>query len=107
MHARGGANSWVNLVTACMACNQRKGDKSLAQLGWRLPRAPREPTPQEVGIIAGISKVCLVCLRVCVTVCVCVRVCVCARTHGVAALPRQRRLAAALQASGRRVSHRQ
>lgn len=50
-------NSWSNLVTACMACNQRKGDRSLAQLGWRLPRAPREPTPQEVGIIAGISKV--------------------------------------------------
>eukprot|EP00775_Hariotina_reticulata_P013119 gene13119-13249_t len=25
-------------------------------MGWRLPVAPREPTPQEVGILAGISK---------------------------------------------------
>lgn len=54
---RGGINSWQNLVTACMSCNQRKGDKSLAQLGWKLPQAPREPTPQEVGVLAGISKV--------------------------------------------------
>jgi hypothetical protein len=53
----GGGNSWANLVTACMACNQRKGNKSLAQLGWSLPCMPREPTPQEVGVIAGISKV--------------------------------------------------
>ncbi|KAF8059165.1 PGM2 [Scenedesmus sp. PABB004] len=53
---RGGANSWTNLVTACMACNQRKGNKSLAQLGWSLPSLPREPSPQEVGVLAGISK---------------------------------------------------
>jgi hypothetical protein len=40
-----------------MTCNQRKGDKSLQQLGWSLPSVPREPTPQEVGVVAGISKV--------------------------------------------------
>jgi hypothetical protein len=54
---RGGVNSWQNLVTACMSCNQRKGDKGLQQLGWKLPCVPREPSPQEVGIVAGISKV--------------------------------------------------
>lgn len=53
---RGGINSWQNLVTACMSCNQRKGDKSLQHLGWKLPQSPREPTPQEVGVLAGISK---------------------------------------------------
>jgi hypothetical protein len=40
-----------------MSCNQKKGNKSLQQMGWRLPAVPREPTPQEVGILAGISKV--------------------------------------------------
>eukprot|EP00879_Flechtneria_rotunda_P014515 GHRR01015167.1.p1 GENE.GHRR01015167.1~~GHRR01015167.1.p1 ORF type:complete len:334 (+),score=92.50 GHRR01015167.1:418-1419(+) len=57
---QGGVNSWTNLVTACMACNQKKGNKSLAQMGWNLPRVPREPTPQEVGMIAGLSKVCAI-----------------------------------------------
>jgi hypothetical protein len=57
LFARGGVNSWQNLVTACMTCNQRKGDKSLQHLGWKLPKVPEEPTPQQLGVLAGISKV--------------------------------------------------
>jgi hypothetical protein len=40
-----------------MTCNQRKGDKSLQHLGWKLPKVPEEPTPQQLGVLAGISKV--------------------------------------------------
>ncbi|KAJ9511366.1 hypothetical protein QJQ45_029816 [Haematococcus lacustris] len=38
---KGGKNSWVNLVTACMSCNQRKGSKLLHQMGWHLKTKPR------------------------------------------------------------------
>lgn len=39
--SKGGRNTWINLVTACMACNQRKGDKTLQQLGWKLRSVPK------------------------------------------------------------------
>ena len=39
----GGANTWDNLVCCCRACNTRKGDKTLAQLGITLRNAPRRP----------------------------------------------------------------
>jgi len=43
----GGARSWGNLVAACHACNQRKGARTLAQLGWTLRKEPRRPAPHE------------------------------------------------------------
>lgn len=43
----GGARSWSNLVAACQACNQRKGARTLAQLGWSLRREPRRPAAHE------------------------------------------------------------
>jgi 5-methylcytosine-specific restriction endonuclease McrA len=50
--SRGGENSWTNLVTCCMPCNQRKGDKLLKQLpGWRLRTQPREPSPWELDLV--------------------------------------------------------
>jgi len=42
--SRGGATSWTNCVTACRRCNQRKADRSLAELGWTLRLTPVEPT---------------------------------------------------------------
>lgn len=53
--SKGGINSWQNLVTACMSCNQRKGHQTLKQLGWRLKVEPREPSPMDVGIVLGVS----------------------------------------------------
>ncbi|PNW83796.1 hypothetical protein CHLRE_04g217903v5 [Chlamydomonas reinhardtii] len=53
--SKGGRETWDNLVTACMRCNQKKSDRSLAQLGWKLKRKPKEPTPFEIGIVAGIA----------------------------------------------------
>jgi hypothetical protein len=39
----GGGHSWENLVTACKACNHRKGGKTLAQARMALRTVPREP----------------------------------------------------------------
>ncbi len=42
---RGGAYSWNNLVSACPACNRRKGGKTLEQAHMSLLRRPFEPRP--------------------------------------------------------------
>ena len=34
--SRGGATSWENCVAACLACNQRKGDRTPREAGMRL-----------------------------------------------------------------------
>jgi 5-methylcytosine-specific restriction endonuclease McrA len=39
----GGPHSWENLVSACPACNRRKGGKTLDQTRMRLLHQPREP----------------------------------------------------------------
>jgi len=41
---RGGEHVWENVVSACGRCNHVKGDRDISTLGWRLRRAPREPT---------------------------------------------------------------
>jgi 5-methylcytosine-specific restriction endonuclease McrA len=41
--SRGGKHLWENCVASCMACNHRKADKLLDELGWRLPVAPAVP----------------------------------------------------------------
>lgn len=41
--SRGGADSWDNLVAACVTCNNKKADKTLREMGWELPFAPRQP----------------------------------------------------------------
>lgn len=44
--SRGGQDSWENMVACCLDCNNTKGDRTLAQMGWKLrfvPRAPRGP----------------------------------------------------------------
>jgi len=51
----GGTSTWSNLVTACAPCNARKGSRTLAQLGWKLIRVPREPTAAELGVLPGLS----------------------------------------------------
>jgi 5-methylcytosine-specific restriction endonuclease McrA len=40
---RGGRHTWENLVTACKACNHRKGGKTLEEARFRLSRPPFEP----------------------------------------------------------------
>lgn len=44
--SRGGKDTWENLVACCLRCNNAKGDRTLAQLGWTLrvkPARPRGP----------------------------------------------------------------
>jgi 5-methylcytosine-specific restriction endonuclease McrA len=38
--SRGGGNSWENLVACCLACNNRKADRTPAEAGVSLARRP-------------------------------------------------------------------
>ena len=41
--SRGGGHQWDNVVAACARCNHTKGDKTPAELGWRLHVVPAAP----------------------------------------------------------------
>jgi 5-methylcytosine-specific restriction endonuclease McrA len=41
--SRGGADSWENLVACCLRCNNKKGDRTLAEMNWKLRVRPRPP----------------------------------------------------------------
>ncbi len=43
--SRGGADTWENLVCACIRCNNLKGDRTPEEAGMRLLRLPRRPHP--------------------------------------------------------------
>ncbi len=40
----GGRSSWTNCVLSCLKCNRRKSNRTLAESGMRLLKAPSEPT---------------------------------------------------------------
>jgi 5-methylcytosine-specific restriction endonuclease McrA len=41
--SRGGLNVWENVVTACAACNQRKGNRTPREAGMPLRGKPARP----------------------------------------------------------------
>ena len=41
--SRGGLDSWENLVACCLRCNNKKGDKTPQEMGWKLRFQPRPP----------------------------------------------------------------
>ena len=41
--SRGGKTSWTNVVTACIRCNLKKGNKFLHQISFNLLHEPKEP----------------------------------------------------------------
>jgi len=43
----GGEDEWMNVVTACKPCNQKKGCKTLKQAGMELLYVPYEPSHYE------------------------------------------------------------
>ena len=53
--ARGGTHVWENVVAACLRCNGKKADQTLAQLGWTLHRKPFAPKDTRwivLGVVA-------------------------------------------------------
>jgi 5-methylcytosine-specific restriction endonuclease McrA len=49
--SRGGPHSWDNCVAACKACNSKKADRLLEELGWSLSFVPRPPNRAAGGIL--------------------------------------------------------
>jgi 5-methylcytosine-specific restriction endonuclease McrA len=43
--SKGGASSWDNIVASCAPCNRRKGNSLPRQVGMKLLRQPRTPSP--------------------------------------------------------------
>ena len=54
--SRGGEHSWENCVAACSACNHRKADKLLAELGWVLRLIPAPPKGQHWRLLASVKE---------------------------------------------------
>jgi len=42
--SRGGRDTWENLVACCLNCNNKKGDRTLSEIGWKLTFNPRMPS---------------------------------------------------------------
>jgi len=53
--SRGGDNSWVNVVTACSLCNNRKGNRLPEEAGMKLYTTPAEPN--QVELVWAVRKV--------------------------------------------------
>lgn len=51
--SKGGQNTWANTVACCVACNARKADKSVDQVGMRLRITPYAPTRGQVRAVCG------------------------------------------------------
>ena len=49
--SRGGANTWMNVVTACRPCNANKGSKTLKEAGMELVYVPYTPNHYENMIL--------------------------------------------------------
>ena len=54
--SRGGAHSWENCVAACSACNHRKADRLLSELGWTLRAVPRPPKGQQWRLLWTVKE---------------------------------------------------
>ena len=51
--SRGGRDAWMNVVTACRACNERKSDRTPEQAGMTLLYAPYVPNRAEYLILTN------------------------------------------------------
>lgn len=51
--SRGGADTWMNCITACRNCNSRKGNRTPNELSWSLHYLPYVPSLHEDMILRG------------------------------------------------------
>jgi hypothetical protein len=51
--SRGGKDTWMNVVTACRSCNERKSDRTPEQAGMQLVYAPYVPNRAEYLILTN------------------------------------------------------
>ncbi len=51
--SRGGGDSWMNCITACRGCNNRKGNRLLHECGMELLYLPYTPSLHEDMILKG------------------------------------------------------
>ena len=51
--SRNGKDEWKNVVTACSACNNRKADYTLDEIGMTLKKIPAQPTIFELWSRSG------------------------------------------------------
>jgi len=51
--SRGGATSWKNVITACGACNRRKGNRTPKEANMPLLSRPSRPRYLAVTLLAG------------------------------------------------------
>jgi 5-methylcytosine-specific restriction endonuclease McrA len=51
--SRGGRDTWMNVVTACRSCNERKSDRTPEQAGMELLYAPYVPNRAEYLILTN------------------------------------------------------
>lgn len=49
--SRGGRTDWLNIVTCCVPCNRRKGDRLPVEAGMRLMIAPTRPRPKAGAVL--------------------------------------------------------
>lgn len=50
--AQGGKTNWLNIATACMPCNAKKGNRTPAQAGMKLLRPPFQPEATPTLVLA-------------------------------------------------------
>jgi len=55
--SKGGRDVWENVTCLCQPCNNKKGSKSLDEMGWTLLRAPERPRSKLEVQLAKIRNV--------------------------------------------------
>ena len=48
--SKGGKMEWMNVVLACVECNNKKGNLSITEAGMRLVRKPFKPTEEDLRV---------------------------------------------------------